>query len=135
MKSLFFTLITLFTISSFSQSKPEQKKDDKVVAKPLYTKAEKENARKKFLKEVDEIGLSEDVKTKYTGIVQRHTEKLKNVNRGKNLTQSQLTYSYNKIIKDQNQEIKKILTVEQYKKHKIIINRYQNSIINRVSNQ
>lgn len=131
MKKFVLALAIIFSLNAFAQSAT----NDKVVTKTLYTPKEKEEIRKKFLKEVDEIGLSPEIKTKYLAIVSKFNEKIKVVNKDRKLTQSQFTTKVNKIIKDQNQEIKSILTPDEYAKHKLIINRYQNSIIYRIENK
>ena len=68
-------------------------------------------------------------------IISKYNEKFKVVNKDRKLTQSQYTTAANKLIKDQNQEIKKIVTPDQYKKHKLIMNRYQNSINYRIESK
>lgn len=135
MKKIILAMAIIFSLNIQSQSKPTTPPNDKVVKKALYTPKEKETARKNFLKEVDKIGMSPSVKTKYLAIVDKHTSRLKDANKDRKLTQSQATTNVNKIIKEQNQEIKNILTPDQYKQHKLIINRYQNSINYRIQNQ
>ena len=84
------------------------------------------------MKEIDQIGMSPVVKTKYLETINKYSEKLKAVNKDKSISNTELTTKANKLIKDQNQEIKKLLTPDQYKKHKIIYNRFQNSINYRI---
>lgn len=144
MKNLFLALTLLLSVNSFCQQKPSKPKtvtttttspNDKVVKKALYTTKEKEKIRKDFLKEIDKIGMSPDVKTKYLAIIDKHTDRLKATNKDRKLTKSQAKYNINKIINQQNSQVQRILTVNQYKKHLSIINRYQNSMIYRVEKQ
>ncbi|MGL2963978.1 hypothetical protein ACSVH2_09195 [Flavobacterium sp. RSB2_4_14] len=134
MKKLVLALAIIFSLNAIGQTAPKPATGDKVVTKKLYTAKEKEEIKKNYTKEVDAIGMSPEVKAKYTAIIKKYTDKLRDVNRNKDLTQTQATTNVNKIIKDQNQEIKKILTPDQYKQHKIIYNKYQNSINYRIQN-
>jgi len=132
MKKYVLAIAIIFSLNAFAQSTTKPATGDKVVTKTLYTPKEKADIQKKFRKEVDEIGMSPELETQYLAIVKKHTDKLRTVNNDRKLTQTQATTKVNKIIKDQNQEIKSILTPDQYKKHKMIINRYQNSINYRI---
>jgi len=135
MKKFILAIAIIFSFNAFGQSETKTGTGDKVVTKSLYNTKEKEEIRKKYLKEVDEIGLSPELKTKYLSIVSKYNEKLKVVNKDRKLTQSQLTTEVNKIINEQNEQIKSILTPDEYEKHKLIINRYQNSINYRIENK
>lgn len=135
MKKFVLATAIILSLNAFGQSATKPATSDKVVTKTLYTTDEKEDIRKKFLVEVDEIGLSPEIKTKYLAIISKYNDKFKVVNKDRKLTQSQYTTITNKLIKDQNQEIKKIVTPDQYKKHKLIMNRYQNSINYRIENK
>ena len=136
MKNYIFIFLLFFSINTFGQTKPtEVSKGDKVVKKALYSKEEKESTRKNFRKEIETIGMSPDVKTKYTAIVEKHIARITTANKDRKMTKSQATDYVNRVIKEQNQEIEAILTSEQYKKHKLIMNRYQNSILYRIQAQ
>jgi hypothetical protein len=135
MKNLIFAIAIIFSVNAFGQSESKPTNGDKVVTKTLYTPKEKEEIKKVTQKEIDGIGMSPEVKTKYTAIIEKSRGRLIDANKSRNLTKTQAKEKVNKIIKEQNQEIKGILTPEQYKKHKLIMNRYQNSINYRIEKQ
>jgi hypothetical protein len=132
MKKFVLAIAIIFSLNAVGQTATKPATGDKVVTKTLYTPKEKEEIRKRYLKEVDGIGMSPTVKTEYLAIVNKYGDKLIAANKDRKLTQTQATTKVNKLIKDQNQEIKSILTPDQYKKHKMIFNRYQNSINYRI---
>jgi len=142
MKTIFLILLVAFNITAFGQNKPKTttppaptNKGEQVVTKPLYTTKEKEKTRKNFIKDVDSIGMSPEIKAQYTAIVKKHWARIEEANKDRNLTKDQATEYVNKVIKDQNLEIQPILTVEQYTKHIYIMNRYHNSVLYRIEQQ
>ena len=132
MKNFILAIAILFSFNAFGQSAKKNATVNKPVTNTLYSPKEKEEIKKTFLKEIDQIGMSPVVKTKYLETINNYSEKLKAVNKDKSISNTELTTKANKLIKDQNQEIKKLLTPDQYKKHKIIYNRFQNSINYRI---
>ncbi len=140
MKNMLLALLFLFGTHAFCQSKPvkpttETPSSEKVVKKALYTKKEKEKARKEFLKAVDTMGLAPNVKTEYLAIIEKHTARLKAVNKDRKLTKSQATHYVNTVMEEQNLEVQRVLTVDQYRNHLVIADRYQSSIIYRIEKQ
>ena len=132
MKNFILAIAILFSFNAIGQSAKKNTTVNKPVTNTLYSPKEKEEIKKTFLKEIDQIGMSPVVKTKYLETINKYSEKLKAVNKDKSVSNTELTTKANKLIKDQNQEIKKLLTPDQYKKHKIIYNRFQNSINYRI---
>jgi negative regulator of replication initiation len=132
MKNFILAIAILFSFNAIGQSAKKNTTVNKPVTNTLYSPKEKEEIKKTFLKEIDQIGMSPVVKTKYLETINKYSEKLKAVNKDKSISNTELTTKANKLIKDQNQEIKKLLTPDQYKKHKIIYNRFQNSINYRI---
>ena len=132
MKNIILAIAIFFSFNAFGQSAKKNATVNKPVTNTLYSPKEKEEIKKTFLKEIDQIGMSPVVKTKYLETINKYSEKLKAVNKDKSISNTELTTKANKLIKDQNQEIKKLLTPDQYKKHKIIYNRFQNSINYRI---
>lgn len=132
MKNIILAIAIFFCFNAFAQSAKKNTSVTKPVTNTLYSPKEKEEIKKTFLKEIDQIGMSPVVKSKYLETINSYSEKLKAVNKDKSVSNTELTTKTNKLIKDQNQEIKKILTPDQYKKHKIIYNRFQNSINYRI---
>ena len=115
-------------------SNPSTSGDD-VVNKALYTPAERESTRKNFIKEVDQIDMSPEIRAQYTAIVQKHWSRIRTANNERKLTKDQATDYVNRVIREQNSEVNRILTVEQYNKHELIMNRYQNSVLYRIERQ
>jgi hypothetical protein len=132
MKKIVLALIILFGLNAHCQTAKKPANSNKAVTNTLYTPKEKEDIKKRFLNEIEEIDMSPTVKSKYLEIINKNSEKLKAINKERSVSQTEISTRANKIIKDQNQEIKKILTPDQYKKHKIIYNKYQNSINYRI---
>jgi hypothetical protein len=132
MKNFILAIAILLSFNAFGQSAKKNTTVTKPATNTLYSPKEKEEIKKTFLKEIDQIGMSPVVKTKYLETINKYSEKLKAVNKDKSISNTELTTKANKLIKDQNQEIKKLLTPDQYKKHKIIYNRFQNSINYRI---
>jgi hypothetical protein len=87
MKKFALATAIILSLNAFGQSATKPATSDKVVTKTLYTTDEKEDIRKKFLKEVDEIGLTPEIKTKYLAIISKYNEKFKVVNKDRKLTQ------------------------------------------------
>jgi hypothetical protein len=131
----FILLVTLvFSLNSFCQTKPTSNLDP-VLKKALYTKTEKQQSKKNFHQQVDKIGMSPDKKSKYLAIVDKYSSKVTDVNKSRKLTKSQCTNYINTSFQSLNQEIKPLLTPEQYNKHKLIADAFQNSILNRIKKQ
>lgn len=132
------------TTKTKKQTKPKSKKSkstaktkkpksgDQVVDKALYSEKEKEKARKNFYKEIDSIGMSPEVKKEYTAIVKKHWARIQGARKGSKLTKDAATEYVNQVIRDQNSEIQRILNVDQFKKHEVIMDKYQNSVLYRI---
>ena len=134
MKKFILIFALIFSFNSFSQTKPTSNPDP-IVKKALYTKTEKEKSKKHFHQDVEKIGMSPEKKTKYLSIVDKYIGKIIDVNKSRKLTKSQCTNYVNSNFKSLNQDVRRLLPPEQYNKHILIANRFQNSILNRIKKQ
>ncbi|HSD15526.1 MAG TPA: hypothetical protein VLB74_12820 [Flavobacterium sp.] len=131
LKKLILAFVLLFSLTVFSQTtttktqtpKPKsQTSKDKVVTKKLYTEKEIVKIKENYQKEVKTIGMSAAVQKKYAKIISDYTNKLSYVNKDRTKTKEQYRASVDKIVREQNSKIQKILTPNQYKRHLIIYN-------------
>lgn len=145
MRNIVLAIALMFCFQPFCQTKPAQSKtpqtssqtkpEEKIVKKALYTDKERAQARKNFAKDVEKIGMKPDVKKQYMAIIDKNAERLRASNKDRKLTKKQATDYVNKVMAEQDQAVKHILTVEQFKKHESITNRYQNSALYRIEKQ
>ncbi|ESU26492.1 hypothetical protein FLJC2902T_24630 [Flavobacterium limnosediminis JC2902] len=128
-KKIILSFVLLFSLAVLSQTNKDKvvTNKDKVVTKRLYTEKEVEKIRQNYRKEVKTIGMSPAVEKKYAKIVTDYTKKLSDVNRDRTKTREQYIASVNRIVREQNSKIQKILTPTQYKRHLIIYNPYAES--------
>ncbi|UOK42056.1 MULTISPECIES: hypothetical protein [Flavobacterium] len=121
---LILAFVLLFSLTVLSQTtKPKNQTDkSKVVTKKLYTEKEVEKIRKNYQKEVKTIGMSAEVQKKYAKIINNYTTKLSYINKDRTKTKEQYRASVDRIVREQNSKIQKILTPTQYKRHLIIYN-------------
>lgn len=131
LKKLILAFVLLFSLTVLSQTtatktqttKPKTQTDkSKVVTKKLYTEKEVAKIRENYKKEVKTIRMSSAVEKKYAKIISDYTNKLSYINRDRTKTREQYRAGVDKIVREQNSKIQKILTPEQYKRHLIIYN-------------
>lgn len=132
MKKILVVLAILFSLNTFCQTTTPEQSSDKIVSKTLYTKKERKSARKDFLRDVDSLGLTPEVKTQYLDIIQKNVTRMKATNNDNNLTQEQAIQITRDVFRQQNDEVSRILTPDQYRKHMTIVKRYEESIIYRI---
>ena len=135
MKKLVLALIILFSLNTYAQSTKKATNSNKAPSNTLYSTKEKDEIKKRFLNEIEDIEMTSTVKSKYLEIINKNSEKLKAINKDRSISNTEIATRANAIIKNQNQDIIKILTPDQYNKHKIIYNKYQNSINYRVDHR
>jgi len=135
MKRLILVLAIIFSINSYSQTEHKKDANEKIVKKALYTEKEKEVIRKNFRSDVAKIKMTPETKTKYLEIIDKNLARIQATNKDRNLTQAQASFNINKIIEQQNNDVKAILSPEQYKKHKMMMDRFQNSMNYRIEKQ
>lgn len=132
---IILSFVLLCSLTVFGQTTKKDKQvtsKEKVVTKRLYTEKEAEKIRQEYRKNVKTIGMSAEVQKKYTKIITDYTKKLTYINKDRSQTREQYIAKVDRVIREQNSKIQKILTPNQYKKHLIIYNPFAESVRYRI---
>src|SRR4030095_16354136 len=99
------------------------------------TPKEREQTIQNFTNDIEQIGMSPAIEAQYKAIVKKNWERIIAANKDRTLTKTEATEYVNRVINEQNSELQAILTVGEYDKHMLIMNRYQNSVLYRIEQQ
>jgi len=117
---LFLTVFLISMSSAFSQDIKSEKQIRRQAAKvdTVYTVQERANMEIWLNERVDEMHLSNDVREEYDAIVFSRIFDMSRLNdKDKNYTDEEIHVKFDEVVDKMNQEVKAILTTEQYINH------------------
>ena len=107
-------VVTLFTFSNL-QSQDINREERKV---KIFTDEEKDNLQIWFHKEVDKMKFSEEQTDDYYSVIFYYVSKIARLDdKDKTFTQEEFKQELNKLLAQQNIELKKMLTAERFELH------------------
>ncbi|MGB5405088.1 hypothetical protein [Robiginitalea sp.] len=128
MKRIFLTMFWLAcTLSAYGQQ--EAKEDLKV---KIFTAEERDNLQLWFHEEVKRMGLSEEKESQYSSILIYYIAKISRLDdKDQNLSKAEFKARLNEYLKKQDEDLREILTDEQFAIHKEIYGEFLRSAYRR----
>lgn len=109
---LFFVLLFILN-HSFSQTDSDTETLNQ--QSTIFTEAESEYIDQWFAEFVQEMNLSDEIATQYQDITNSYSVKMENIGKDNpNITKPEVVEQFNTLMESQHQEIKPLLTDEQY---------------------
>lgn len=127
MKKIVCIALFLLSFCSFAQTNKNE-----VVTKKMFTVDERVRLQIAFDERIPELNLSDDQLYRYSTIIDNNIFYMIDYNKKFNHTKAEIQNYMDKRVADQNKDLKKLLTPEQYKKHLEI---YQTVIITPIENR
>lgn len=95
--------------------KQQERENNKV---EIYTSEEKDNLQMWFHEQVKDMNLSNEVDAQYFGILVNYTSSMMRLNdKDKDYTEEEIKTRFDRLVEKLNNDVKPILTEEQYKMH------------------
>lgn len=115
MKKIFCVALVLLSFCSFSQTD-----NNKLITEKVFTVNERVNLQMAYGARLNELHLTDDQLYKYTTIIDDNVFYMIDYNRKLNRTKAEMEKFITKKIAQQDNELKKLLSSEQYKTHLVI---------------
>ena len=125
MKKIFCASLVLLSFCSFAQADA-----NKIITDRVFTVNERVNLQMAFDARLNELDLTDDQLYKYTTIIDDNVFYMIDYNRKGNRTKAEIEKYMAKKVAEQDKELKKLLSSEQYKKHLEIYNEVISTPIN-----
>ncbi|WP_271764772.1 hypothetical protein [Aquimarina algiphila] len=125
-------LLLFFCISVFSQTQEEKQAEREKNKVEIFTSGEKDNLQFFFKEQVDKMKLTEDLRDDYYGIILYYTNKMRRIgDKNKGYTEAEIKTKFDAMVIKLNDEVKEILTKEQYPMHRESFSKIVTSVYNR----
>ena len=112
MKKIFCVALVMFSFCSFAQAD-----NNKVITERVFTVNERVSLQMAFDARLNELNLTDDQLYKYTTIIDDNVFYMIDYNRKGNRTKAEMEKYMSKKVAEQDKDLKKLLSSEQYKKH------------------
>ena len=127
MKKIFCVTFVLLSFCSFAQADAK-----KIITEKVFTVNERVNLQMALYARLNELNLTDDQLYKYTTLIDDNVFYMIDYNRKGNRTKAEMRKYMAKKVAEQDKELKKLLSTEQYKKHLEI---YDTVIITPINNR
>ncbi|MBG6133367.1 hypothetical protein IWQ47_004706 [Aquimarina sp. EL_43] len=125
-------ILLLMFISVSAQTQKEKEQPGEKNKTEIFTSGEKDNLQFFFKEQVDKMKLSEDLSNDYYGIILYYSNKMGRIgNKDKGYTEAEKKTKFDAMVIQLNDEVKEILTKEQYQMHKENYGKIITSVYNR----
>jgi hypothetical protein len=125
-------ILLFIVVSTFAQTQEEKQQAGEKNKVQIFTSGEKDNLQFFFKEQVDKMKLSEDLKDDYYGIILYYSNKMGRIgNKDKGYTEAEKKTKLDAMVIQLNDELKEILTKEQYQIHKESFGKIVTSVYNR----
>ncbi|WP_103072187.1 hypothetical protein [Aquimarina sediminis] len=126
------SFLLLIFVTTFGQTHEEKLLERQKNKVEIFTSGEKDNLQFFFNEQVDKMKLSEDLRDDYYGIILYYTNKMGRIgDRNKGYTEAEKKTKLDAMVIQLNDEVKEILTKEQYQIHKESFGKIITSVYNR----
>ncbi len=125
-------LLFITSLSIFSQTQEEKLQERQQNKVEIFTSNEKDNLQVFFEEQVNKMKLTENLRDDYYGIVLYYTNKMGRIgDKNKGYTASEIKTKFDAMVIQLNDEIKEVLTTEQYQIHRESFGKIVTSVYNR----
>ena len=127
MKKIFCAAFVLLSLCSFAQVDA-----NKIITEKVFTVDERVNLQMALYARLNELNLTDDQLYKYTTIIDDNVFYMIDYNRKLNRTKAEMEKYMSKKVAEQDKDLKKLLSPDQYKKHLEI---YEDVVLRSIKNR
>ncbi|WP_299439279.1 hypothetical protein [uncultured Aquimarina sp.] len=132
MKTTLIGLFLLICITTFGQTQEEKLQERQNNKVEIFTSSEKDNLQVFVAEQVEKMKLSKDLEDDYYMILGYHTNKMGRLDdKNAKLTEKEMIAQFKQMIKKLDEDMKEILTKEQFEIHKESFSKIVTSVYNR----
>ncbi|WP_109436605.1 hypothetical protein [Aquimarina sp. AU119] len=125
-------LLLLVCLSTFGQTQEEKQIERQKNKVEIFTSGERDNLQFFFKEQVDKMKLTEELRDDYYGIILYYTNKMGRIgDKKKGYTEAEIKTKFDAMVIQLNDEVKEILTKEQYQIHRESFSKIVTSVYNR----
>ncbi|WP_282087558.1 hypothetical protein [Aquimarina algiphila] len=125
-------LLLLVCLSTFGQTQEEKQAERQKNKVEIFTSGEKDNLQFFFKEQVVSMELTKDLRDDYYGIILYYSNKMGRIgDKNKGYTDAEIKTKFDDMVLQLNDEVKEILSKEQYEIHKESFGKIVTSVYNR----